>query len=493
MTQFPAHASIVGRTALAIAAVCALASCADATNSQQAAAAGPSKVSFGPCPQSAAGIFTEGTVSCGVLHVPENRAKPGSRMLDLPFSILKASAANPQPDPVLVLVGGPGGSAHMDVASGYMPLEQLRKDRDIIVLEQRGTGYTSVPLVCADADSHPVTPILRNALTACRDRMRREGVDFTGYDTAANAQDFVDLGRLLGIRSWNLFGISYGTRLGLVLMRDHGVNVRSAVLDAAYPLTMNTFFTGGQLQGFSHVVRACNQDAKCAAQHPRLRENFIAAIEHFDKNPFTLRGQRFGGEIVVAILRGALGRPENVSKIPAAIDRAAQGDLEPLLAMGWIRKFELPPLYLAHGMYALVECRDSYYQAPPLDAREAPTGGFAGWPASVIAAVSRSSAQERMMCEIFNPGSGATPMGGPVHSAIPTLVINGEFDGGTTSEMGDQIAADLENAVHITTRGGGHSSVANPCIRSIIESFIDKPSKSVDTRCTQAIEPLKFE
>lgn len=470
-----------------------LASCADATNSKPAATTMASKVSFGPCPDTAAGIFKEGTVSCGVLHVPENRAKPGSRMLELPFSVLKANDANPRPDPVLVLVGGPGGSAHMDVAVGYMPLAELRKHRDIIVLEQRGTGYTSVPLVCPDVDSHPVTPIVRDALTACRDRMRQEGVDFSGYDTAANAQDFADLGRLLGIRSWNLFGISYGTRLGLVLMRDHGANIRSAVLDAAYPLTMNNFFTGGQLQGFSHVLRACSQDAQCVEQHPRLRENFVAAIEHFDKNPFTLRGHSFGGEIIVAILRGALGRPESVSKIPAAIDRAAQGDLEPLLALSRLRGFKLPPGYLAHGMYVLIECRDSYYQAPPLDAREAPTGGFAGWPASVISAVSRSSAQERMMCEIFDPGSGATPIGGPVHSPVPTLVINGEFDGGTTSEMGDQVAADLKNAVHITTRGGGHSSVTNPCIRSIIANFVDEPSTSVDMSCTQKIEPLKFD
>jgi pimeloyl-ACP methyl ester carboxylesterase len=470
-----------------------LASCSDAGKGAPRTAAPSSTISFGDCPTSRSGIFIEGTVSCGVLHVPENRAKPGSRTLDLPFSILKASDANPQPDPVVVLVGGPGGSAHMDVGAGYMPIAELRKHRDVIVLEQRGTGHTSVPLVCADVDSHPVTPIVRDALVACRDRLRREGVDFSGYDTAANAQDFADLGRLLGIRSWNLFGISYGTRLGLVLMRDHGANVRSAVLDAAYPLTMNNFFTGGQLQGMSHVIRACEVDAQCAAKHPRLRENFIAAIEHFDENPYTLRGERFGGEVIIAVLRGALGRPENVQKIPAAIDRAAQGDLEPLLELSWIRKVELPPLYLAHAMYILVECRDSYYQAPPLGATEAPTGGFAGWPAAVTAAVSRSSAQERMMCEIFDPGPSATPIGGAVRSAVPTLVINGEFDGGATSEMGDQIAGELQNAVHITTRGGGHISVTNPCIRAVIESFVDRPSTSVDTSCAQKIEPLKFE
>jgi pimeloyl-ACP methyl ester carboxylesterase len=98
-----------------------------------------------------------------------------------------------------------------------------------------------------------------------------------------------------------------------------------------------------------------------------------------------------------------------------------------------------------------------------------------------------------MMCEIFDPGPSARPIGGVVQSAIPALVINGEFDGGTTSEMGAQIARDLENAVHIITPGGGHSSVANPCIRSVIESFVDNPSSSVDVTCTQKLEPLEFE
>lgn len=494
MAKLPAHVLNVGRSALVAAAMLTLVSCGDAVDRQQAAGVGEARLSFGACPQPAMGIFAQGVVTCGVLHVPENRTRPGSRTLTLPFSILKADAPSPGADPVLVLTGGPGGSAHMDLSSDYMPLAALRARRDIIVLEQRGTGYTSVPLVCDTVSSHPITRIERAALTACRDRLRREGVDFSGYDTATNAQDFVDLGRLLDIRRWTLLGNSYGTRLALVLMRDHGENIRAAVLDAAYPLAMNNFFTGGQLQGFQHVVHACNQDPKCAASHPHLRENFIAAIERFDKNPVTLRGVRFGGEIVIAVLRAALGRPESVSKIPKAIERAAQGDPESLLALSWITRFpKLPPRYLAHGMYALVECRDSYYQAPPLDAKETPTGGFAGWPASVVSAVSRLSAHERIMCEIFDPGSSAAPVGGQVRSAIPTLVINGEFDGGTTSEMGEQVAAGLINVTRITTRGGGHSSLENPCIRSIIGNFVNKPSTSVDTSCTRTIEPLKFE
>lgn len=465
-----------------------------AADRQQTAGASEARLSFGACPKPAMGVFAQGVVTCGVLHVPENRARPGSRTLDLPFSILKADAPSPGADPVLVLTGGPGGSAHMDLSSDYMPLAALRTRRDIIVLEQRGTGYTSVPLICDTVSSHPITRIEIGALTACRDRLRREGVDFSGYDTAASAQDFVDLGRLLGVRRWTLLGNSYGTKLALVLMRDHGENIGAAVLDAAFPLSMNIFYTGGELQGFSHVVHACSQDAKCAASHPRLRDNFIAAIERLDKNPVTIRGERFGGEIVLAVLEAALGRPESVSKIPAAIDRAALGDLGPLMAMGWIEHFpKLPRLYLAHGAYALVECRDSYYQAPPLDAKETPTGGLAGWPPSAVAAVSRLMAHQRVMCEIFDPGSSAAPLGGHVRSAIPTLVINGEFDGGTTSEMGEQVATDLTNAIHITTRGGGHSSLENPCIRSIIGNFVDKPSTSVDTSCTQALEPLKFE
>lgn len=489
----------LGRALAVLAALAASASCAGLSRESRPAVS--SRLTFGACPRPAVGVFAQGIVTCGLLHVPENRARTGSRLLDLPFTILRAETPHPGNDPILVLTGGPGGSAHVFIGAGFMRLEDFRTNHDIIVLEQRGTGLTSVPLLCGEVASHPITEIERPALTACRDRLRNAGVDFAGYDTAANAQDFVDLGRLLGVRRWTLLANSYGVRLALVLMRDHPVSVRAAVLDAAYPLTMNVFFTAGDLQGFSHVVSACNQDSQCAGDHPRLRDRFIRAVERLDQNPITIRGQRFGGELVLAVLRVALGSPASIQRLPAAIDHAADGDLEPLLALGSMTQSPYPPLpppldvgrFFAHGAYALTECRDSFYHAPPLDSAEAPTGGLTGWPRSVVAANARLMAHQRTMCEIFDPGASLSPIRDSVHSAIPALVLNGEFDGGTTAEMGRLVARGLTNATHVVTRGRGHSSLTQPCIRELIRSFIATPERALDLACTQHIAPLQFD
>jgi pimeloyl-ACP methyl ester carboxylesterase len=440
-------------------------------------------------------------VICGTLRVPENRARRDTRMLGLPFSILKAERP-PAGEPMVVLVGGPGGSAHGYVGLGEMPpLERLRAHHDIIVLEQRGTGYTDSPLLCEGIDTYPIMRFQAAAFERCKEKLLRAGVDLQGYDTATNAQDFADLKALLKIKTWNLIGNSYGTRLGLTLLNYHPEGIRAVVLDATFPLYFNNFYTAGELQGISHVVAACVRDAQCRSRYPKLHEDFIALIERLDQNPITVKGQKLGGEFVIGTLALALGNPEKVSKIPAAIEQALAGKLDPLLSLGFLTKPvfpELPPpfdarLFLAWGMYALVECRDSYYHAPPLDAPETPTGGLAGWPPSVVSANSRLMDHNRTMCRAFDPGPSATPMTARVHSPVPVLVLNGQFDGGTTAEMGASVAIDLGNATHIITPGVGHSSLFQPCVNEIVERFIETPDAPVDRACLKTIPPLKFE
>ena len=187
---------------------------------------------------------------CGFLIVPENRDDPESRTLRLAVAILKSRSAEPQPDPVIYLHGGPGGSAIAD-ASGWLD-HPLRDDRDFILLDQRVTGF-SEPELCPELSKDDMTVMARDlsaeeataerlALSlACRDELLSEGVDLASYNSDASSADLSDLRRVLGYDSWNVYGISYGTKLALTTMRNAPEGIRSVVLDSAYPPGVQAF------------------------------------------------------------------------------------------------------------------------------------------------------------------------------------------------------------------------------------------------------------
>jgi pimeloyl-ACP methyl ester carboxylesterase len=160
-------------------------------------------------------------VRCGWLSVPENRKRPGGRTIRLHVAIYKSRSQQPAPDPIVWLVGGPGGRAHtLSSALFERVVEPFLGRRDFIVFDVRGTGYSEPALDCPDRSGEPA-----KWLPACHERLSAIA-DLSSYNSAAVAADLADLRRALGLKEWNLLGESYGTRLALVAMRDFPEGIR---------------------------------------------------------------------------------------------------------------------------------------------------------------------------------------------------------------------------------------------------------------------------
>ena len=170
------------------------------------------------------GVVEGQNIDCGYLFVPETRDDSSSPSIQLAYAVLYAPTESPQPDPVIYLAGGPGGSAVKEL-DGWLDAPYLQ-DRDLVLLDQRGTGYSLPTLNCPEMEQ-----AVQDATQACRDRLVEEGVDLQAYSSVENAADVADLRVALGYDEWNLYGISYGTRLALTVMRDHPEGVRSVVLE----------------------------------------------------------------------------------------------------------------------------------------------------------------------------------------------------------------------------------------------------------------------
>ena len=222
-------------------------------------------------------------VDCGVLTVPEDRSNPSGRSVVLPVAIVRSTSPHKRPDPIVYFEGGPGGNGLSSIAS--FRSAHLVTDRDMIFFDQRGTGKAKPSLECPEVDAatyknlDTTDPVAVEdarsvaAYGACRNRLAKIA-DLNHYNTPTTAEDVADLRRALGIRQWNIFGISYGTTVALEVLRSQPQGVRSAVIDSVFPPYVND---GPQdtldavLRVFRTLYNGCRKDRGVQRQVPDAR------------------------------------------------------------------------------------------------------------------------------------------------------------------------------------------------------------------------------
>lgn len=272
----------------------------------------------------------EVNVTCGLLTVPENRLTTGGPTIQLAVAIIPARSENALPDPIIYLEGGPGGSALAGIDSWYT--SPYREQRAIIVFDQRGTGFSEPSLNCPELDESDDLDMV----VACRDRLLAAGIDLTAYNSRENAADVEALRQALGYDWVNLYGISYGTRLALTVMRDYPAGIRAVVLDSVYPPNVDTNYsvTTDTYQLVSLMFADCAAQPACAQAFPNLESRFYAALDQLGADLPLVTDPESGNqynlfpEDIVANLSTQLQRTDLVDAIPASLDALAAGDYD---------------------------------------------------------------------------------------------------------------------------------------------------------------------
>ncbi len=210
-------------------------------------------------------------VQCGTLDVPENRQQPNGRRLSIFVAVLPANTLTPKPDPLLLVAGGPGQAASM-LGPFAAQLALIRRTRDIVLIDQRGTGRSS-PLDCPAfaPDEHAefdIDPVPKSLL--CAWQLAAKGVDASQYTTSAWVADLESMREALGYRQWNVWGGSYGTRVAQEYLRRYPERVRSLVLDGVAPPSMRISFDVWRTRddALDGVIAACRASAPCTKAHP---------------------------------------------------------------------------------------------------------------------------------------------------------------------------------------------------------------------------------
>jgi pimeloyl-ACP methyl ester carboxylesterase len=455
----------------------------------------------GPCSDE---VPTDPRVECGTLTVPEDRSKPEGRKVVLPVATVHTADPNPAPDPVLYLSGGPGEAA-LPTAQEFLSKGQTG-NRDVILLEQRGTGRAEPHLDCPEV-TQAYTTILgaaasfdaeakigNDALAACRDRLRAAGVDLNQYNTANVADDIADLRVAMGIKEWNLFGVSYGTMDALVTMRAHPEGIRSVVLDSVVPPDVGN--------GASEIVAkyarvskvlfdGCAKDARCSAKYPNLASDFQSVVQKLDATPY----------------QSTIDNPELHTKSPITITGAdaSAGLFLALYDTGLIP--QLPGIIQvlkgdsAGVVIDQLAARGISFSASFAAADAAAVNCFDGGKFIHDGDAERVGAEQPDMTTLLlfstvsckDLGVAPAPPGfnDPVHSDIPTLVLSGEYDPVTPPAQSKHATETLSHSTFVEFPGMGHAEVfAVPeCPEIIFRAFLAGPTAPVDTSCAAAMGP----
>lgn len=440
----------------------------------------------------------EKNAKCGFLIVPESRKHRSGKTIRLPVIILKTENPNPQPDPVLRTLGGPGASSMRMI--GSRPFSPWLKDRDVIILEQRGTRYAQPALDCPEVDaanimsaklSEDTKTARKNELRAarvCFERLTGRGINLNAYNSAESAADIEDLRRALNLEKINLYGISYSSRLMLNVMRDFPKGIRSVVLESTLPVEVNYDEAGVDMivATLNVLFKNCKNDAACARAYPNLENEFYEVVANLNRAPLSVRlkeektgteaeiklnGNDFATWIVDYLFSNEASA---ITNAPMVIHAAFAGNYARQFRDYANDKLGSSPYSL--GMRYSVWCSE---EIPFENKRKIKAQSFL-YP--------RLPGYEVMslpdICDVWKVSRAKSIENKPVKSDIPTLILSAEYDAYTPPAWGKMTSGNLKNNFYFEIPWTGHGPAFSvPCARTMIADFIDSPETAPASDC----------
>ncbi|MCA9971430.1 MAG: alpha/beta fold hydrolase, partial [Anaerolineales bacterium] len=402
------------------------------------------------------------------------------------------------------LDGGPGGHTLAAADSLVQSFAPILRHRDVILFDQRGVGYSQPALDCPELQAAELATIEQDldpaeqnanhlaALAACRDRLTAAGINLAAYHSAASAADLDALRRALGYDTWNLFGISYGTRLALTALRDYGDTgtIRSAVLDSVYPPQVDSQAILGPnaARALSLLFARCAADAACSAAYPNLETRFYALVDRLNAEPtpvvITDRQNRttyrvpFNGDDLLETMFGMMYDANQIIQLPRMVAHLEQN--RKTAVANWLTN----GLYLTEsaGMATSVQCTEEY----PFASQAAFEANLADLPPQ-IAQWMAAYAAPLTGCDVWQVPAADPRENEPVRSDVPTLLLAGDYDPITPPDGARETAAHLSHAYYFEFAGQSHGVARHSCGIALVIAFLDQPDASPDAGCLERL------
>ena len=416
------------------------------------------------------------SVRCGTVEVLENPALPRSRKLEMHFAVIPAAKAQARPDPIVPLLGGPGESAIDAAEWSVHRLEPMLNDRDLLLVDQRGTGRSGA-LRCPFSSPGDPAESLQNlfplaGVASCAKDLAKHA-DLTQYSYQRFADDLEKVRRALGYGQLNLFAGSYGTRAAQIFVRAYPSSVRTIYLGSVVPIDIAIPLPDAKAaqSTMERTFAACESDASCRSAFPHLGDEFSRIMERLASGRVFVQAPRQVGTValsqgrVAEWFRSLLYRPSSAARLPWLIDQASKGDWAPIvkgiLEDAWDADHDL-----SLGLLLSITCSDDVPFVREEEVAAATRNTFLGdWRVR----------PQQAACKVWPPSVALASDRQPIHTKIPTMFVSGNSDGGTPLWFTERAAPGFQNRIEVIMNNRGHTEWA-PCIERLYERFLNQDS-----------------
>jgi pimeloyl-ACP methyl ester carboxylesterase len=446
----------------------------------------PQKLTFAPCRLEHPLGLISFEAECGHLLVPETRGDAGSRALPLFVARIPALSRQRKPEPVFLLAGGPGLGASVFYSTVAPAFARIRRDRDIIIVDQRGTGR-SRPLDCPvdeqqmwDTGADETARAMRD----CRDRLQRDH-DLAQYTTSVAVQDLDAVRQALGYARIALYGSSYGTRVAQHYARRHPGSTAALILDGVVPpaRALGPSTPLDAEQSLRNIFARCTADRRCLERFGDPAADYLAP----DPLKGTPREITFSPDLLAGALRLSSYNAEQAALLPLTLHLANQENQYAPLAAQYLLAASGYDAVLAYGMHNSVVCAEDV----PFFAADLDRGRLA----ETFLGTAQIDALQAL-CGDWPRGPIDADFHAPLRSAVPALLLSGGNDPVTPASFGNEAAQGFSRSLHLVLPDQGHGQLLQPCVDRIMATFVDAAvaggKLDVDTSCTRKLRPPPF-
>jgi pimeloyl-ACP methyl ester carboxylesterase len=428
---------------------------------------------------------------CGTMLRPENPDDPGSGQIEIRVAVVPALNLNPEPDPVVPVAGGPGQGTIEFYLAVRNAFESLRRHRDILLVDQRGTGESSRMDCPIDDDAllFETESTIDDTLDYMQDCLDDLPHDPRYFTTSVAVTDLEAVREALGYSALNLYGVSYGSRVAQHFARRFPESTRTVVIDGVVPpqVALGPEIATESQKAVDNILARCTEDERCNERFPGLADTFSRVVADLRSGPAEvtvphpntgrLESLSFGPAQFAGAVRLLIYNPNTIALLPLFIHEAGNGNFRPLASQFMLTAISMTDA-LAIGMHNAVMCTEDipFLDRATVD-REALSASYMGsFQLEVLEA----------MCSVWPSGPIDQEFKVPLDGDIPFLLLSGDADPITPPRYAEMAAVALANATHLVGKHQGHGQITVGCMGHIVADFVASADpQGLDVDCME--------
>lgn len=433
---------------------------------------------------------------CGTLIRPLDPSGEEPGEIELRVAVVPALNLTPEPDPLVPIAGGPGQGSVQFYSSYRWAFEDVRRNRDILLIDQRGTGESATMDCEFDDDMVDGEYSIELTVEYTERCLAELPYDPRFFTTSVAVTDMEAVREALGYPSLNLYGVSYGTRVAQHYARRYPDSTRTLVIDGVVPpqISLGPEIATESQKAVDKILARCAADKSCNEAFPDLADDFRrvvqdlrgVAVEIVVPHPSTGRPEEvlFGNGEFAAAIRLLAYHPNSMALMPLLIHEAGSGNLVPLGSQYMMTMIAMTDA-LALGMHNTIMCTEDvpFYDKSTID--------YDGLEASYMGIFQLEALEA--ICSVWPAGPIDEGFKAPLATGLPVLLLSGDADPITPPRYADLAAVDLENATHLIGKHQGHGQISVGCTSRLVADFIDTADPTqLDASCLERSFVMPF-